>query len=214
MKEYHKIQTVYKRDPETKFKNLLDGDYSMPEFEYLEDTQWLWTEKIDGTNIRVIWHGGDNITFEGKTDNSQIQTILYKKLQQSFTKERFEMAIDYEPDSNICLYGEGYGAKIQKSGGNYISDGVDFILFDVKIDDWWLKWEDVKDIANKLKILHVPIVGEGTLLEGVELVENTFHSIFGTFNAEGLVMRPKIDLFTRRGDRIITKIKTKDFKRV
>ena len=50
MKEYHKIQTVFKRDPETNHRTLLEGQYSMPEFEYLANNQWVFTEKIDGTN--------------------------------------------------------------------------------------------------------------------------------------------------------------------
>ena len=57
MKEYHKIQTVFKRDPSTNHKTLLMDDYSLPEFEYLKNNHWIFTEKIDGTNIRV---GMDN----------------------------------------------------------------------------------------------------------------------------------------------------------
>ena len=55
MKEYHKIYTIFKRNPKTKYKTLLEGKYSLPEFEYLKDCIWVFTEKIDGTNIRVIW---------------------------------------------------------------------------------------------------------------------------------------------------------------
>ena len=52
---------------------------------------------------------------------------------------------------NVCLYGEGYGAKIQ-SGGDYMNDGrsVDFILFDVNIAGIWLEGHNVDDIAEKL----------------------------------------------------------------
>ena len=48
MKEYHKIQTVYLRDPETKFRILLEGQYATPELEYLAQNKWTWTEKVDG----------------------------------------------------------------------------------------------------------------------------------------------------------------------
>ena len=34
------------------------------------------------------------------------------------------------------------GMKIQKGGGRYIKDEVSFILFDVKIDKWWLRRPD------------------------------------------------------------------------
>ena len=42
-------------------------------------------------------------------------------------------------------------------------------------------------------------------------VRNWLPSIIGDRQAEGLVMRPKADLFDRQGERIITKIKCKDF---
>ena len=55
MEKYHKIMTVFKRDPETKYKTLLMGEWALPEFEYLCCNPWVFTEKIDGTNIRVNW---------------------------------------------------------------------------------------------------------------------------------------------------------------
>jgi len=57
MQQYHKIQTVYLRDPETRYKALLDGQLAKPEFDYLQHNQWEFTEKVDGTNIRVEWDG-------------------------------------------------------------------------------------------------------------------------------------------------------------
>ena len=39
--QYHKIQTVYKRDPMTNYKTLLDGEFSLPEFEYLANNDWV-----------------------------------------------------------------------------------------------------------------------------------------------------------------------------
>ena len=111
----------------------------------------------------------------------------------------------------MCLYGEGYGAHIQKRGGDYIADGVSFILFDVRYGDLWLRREDVDDIANILSVGVVPIVGQGTLRDAISQVEQGFESEFGTAQAEGLVMRSPIDLFNRRGQRVICKVKHKDF---
>ena len=80
MKEYHKIQTVFHRDPDTKFKTLLEGRFSLPEFEYLQNNEWIFTEKVDGTNIRIIFDG--ELTFGGKTDRAQIPNQLVNKLVQ------------------------------------------------------------------------------------------------------------------------------------
>ena len=209
MNQYHKIQTVFLRDPATNYKTLLEGQYALPEFEYLADNQWVWTEKVDGTNIRVMWDG-TTITFGGKTDNAQIPAFLVNRLSDTFFPLR-DTFLSLWPDGGVCLYGEGYGAKIQKGGGNYRPD-QDFVLFDVKVGDWWLRRGDVEIVSAKLGIDVVPVIGYGTLFEMVELARNGFESEWGHFTAEGIVARPYVELFNRGGNRIITKIKHSDFR--
>nr|VFK19850.1 MAG: RNA ligase [Candidatus Kentron sp. LPFa] len=208
MHEYHKIQTVYKRDPATKHKTLLIGEYSTPEFEYLADNTWAFTEKVDGTNIRVYIKEG-KVSFGGKTDNAQIQTHLSTALDELFTPKQ-DLLLEIFKDANVCLYGEGYGAKIQKGGGLYRQD-QGFVLFDIAIGHWWLKRKDVEDIAGRLGIDIVPVIGYGTLHEMVDSVRRGFDSQWGPFAAEGIVARPIIELKTRSGERVIAKLKKKDF---
>lgn len=203
MKEYHKIQSVFKRE-QTKPNKLIIGKYTLPEFEYLKDNQWIWTEKVDGTNIRIMWDG-ENVRFGGRTERAQIPAHLVARLQDLFPVEKFQGL------GAMCLYGEGYGSKIQKVGSSYIPDDVDFILFDVRVGEWWLKRDTVEDIAIQLSIDVVPIVGRGTIAEAIDVVSNGFRSRLGNLDAEGLVLKPEVELFTRNGQRIITKIKTRDF---
>lgn len=87
METYHKIQTVYHRDPENNNRTLIEGKWSMPEFELLKDVDWICTEKIDGTNIRVIWDG-EEVIFKGKTDNAEIPKHLLEHLEETFTPEK------------------------------------------------------------------------------------------------------------------------------
>jgi ATP-dependent RNA circularization protein (DNA/RNA ligase family) len=210
MKEYHKIETLLDRDE--KFK-VIFGKWRLPEFEYLKNNKWIWTEKIDGTNIRVRWIPELGLDFRGKTDNAQMPPFLSKRLGELFTNDKMR---DIFPVTPVCLYGEGFGAKIQ-SGGKYIQDGCDFILFDIKIGDWWLDRENIEDIANKLNIKIVPIIGQGNLNEAIAQTKEGFYSTYGTdhsehpFIAEGIVLKPPITLFTRKGERLVGKIKTKDF---
>jgi ATP-dependent RNA circularization protein (DNA/RNA ligase family) len=208
--KYPKIQTVYKRDPSTRYRTLLEGRFALPEFEYLADLEWVWTEKIDGTNVRIIWSPEDDppLSFKGRTDKAQFPTFLYDRLQQMFSVDTFR---ELYPDVPMVLYGEGYGARIQKGGGNYIPDGVSFLLFDVMIGGFWLERENVEDIAAHLGIDVVPIVGLGPLHEAIQVTRDGFQSHIGSQVAEGLVMRPSVELQTRRGQRIITKVKHKDF---
>lgn len=209
MKEYHKIQTVFLRDPATGHKYVMEGQYARPEFEYLANNVWVFTEKVDGTNIRVGWDG-TTIHIGGKTDRADTPAVLQTRLTEIFAdKSKFENVFGNQ--TMVTLYGEGYGAKVQKGGGKYIPDGTDFILFDVNIDDIWLERKNVEDIAAKLGLKVVPIIGAGTLNDAVELVRQGLPSRLGKLTAEGLVLRPKVELFDRRGQRVIAKIKHKDF---
>lgn len=207
MKEYHKIQTVFKRDMATKHKTLLEGQWVLPEFEYLANNLWTFTEKVDGTNIRVILQNGA-VTFGGKTDAAQIPAQLVTRLNERFLPLAEKMQEMFGCDA--CLYGEGYGAKIQKAGGNYRSD-QDFVLFDCKVGDCWLQRADVEDVAQKLCLDVVPVIGEGTLYDAIAEAKAGIVSTWGQFQAEGIVARPKTELMTRNGQRIITKIKCRDF---
>lgn len=205
MKEYHKIQTVFKRDMQANGR-LLYGEWTMPEFEYLANNEWVFTEKVDGTNIRILFDG-ERVSFGGKTDNAAIPAKLVGRLRERFPDgAAFKTAFNC---GNVCLYGEGYGAGIQK-GGTYSID-QDFILFDVKVGDWWLQREDVEDIASKLSLEVVPVIGIGTLHECIDRVRSGLESAWGRFPAEGIVARPSTELMTRGGQRIITKIKCRDF---
>jgi len=215
--KYHKILSLFKRNMEGD-KKFIIGEWTTPELKYLKDNQWVFTEKVDGTNIRIMWNGKD-VVFAGRSDNAQLPYNLVQKLDEHFkTMEQRQKLLDIFPpeegeeeELNVVLYGEGYGSKIQKGGGNYIADGVDFVLFDVWINGIWLERENVEDIANKLGIKVVPIIGHGTLNEAIELAKKGFKSQWGDFTAEGIVARPRVELKSRRGERIITKVKYKDF---
>ena len=113
------------------------------------------------------------------------------------------------------IYGEGYGVKIQ-SGGNYIHNGVGFIIFDVKVGDLYLLRETMEIIAKKLGAPVVPYMGQFTIDEAIDFVRKGFKSTIAEnpdYDAEGLVLKTPDGLMTRRGERIIFKIKTCDFKR-
>jgi len=215
---YPKIHTLYKRDEKT--KKIIVGDYSRPEFEILKDVKWDATYKTDGTNISICFDG-KTVQFRGKTDRADIPKHLLKKLQEIFTLELLNNVFTEEQgtDGNINpryieIFGEGYGMKIQK-GGNYIPDGVDFILFDVRIGKWWLDYETCEKIAQSLGTKIVPSYGKLTIKQAEEMVIKGFKSPIAhnkDYEAEGLVLRAPLGLLDRSGNRIITKIKHVDYK--
>ena len=236
---YQKINTIFKRDE----KNIImpDAEFAIPELEWLRNCKFDATEKIDGTNIRIeavptvipdfvtdTWLFV--VRYMGKTDNAQIPPHLLKHLEETYPEEKVLEALGlpkyisgewmdergYEHLEDIpmyTIYGEGYGVKIQK-GGNYIKNGVGFIVFDVKVGDLYLLRPNMEDIALKLGAPIVPYMGKFTIDEAIEFVKNGFKSTIAEnkdYDAEGLVLKAPNGLMTRRGERIVFKIKTCDF---
>ena len=208
MKEYNKIDTVFERDMNGS-KKLIKGEYRSEAVKYLAGCTWRFTEKIDGTNIRVYWDG-HKITFGGRTERATIPSHLVNKLNEIFlnneTEELFEQKFG---EKEVILFGEGYGNKIQ-NGGNYRPD-VGFILFDVMIGENYQTRETVEEIAKCFGLEIVPIIMEGTIEEAVYFVKQKPDSTIGKAKMEGLVGCPLVEMKDRCGKRLIVKIKACDF---
>lgn len=208
MTEYHKIETLFERDTNGT-KKLIEGAFRNDAIKYLANNDWYFTEKIDGTNIRIHWDG-HKVEFAGRTDRAQIPNHLMDYLITTFgSMEAEEMFEQKFGESDVILFGEGYGAKIQ-NGGAYRSD-VSFILFDIQIGDTWLKRDCVEDIASAFGIDIVPIIFVGDIKKAVDFVKTKPKSTIGTANMEGVVGRPVIEMKDRFGKRVIVKIKVCDF---
>ena len=211
MSQYHKIQSVFKRDKNNNYKTFLYGQYSIPEFEILKDIVWEGTEKFDGMNMRAEYTYGTLKEIYGKTEKAKIPNDLRSRMLTIFTNETAQ-ELDM-PQECVTFFGEGIGAGIQKGG--YYSDNKDFVLFDVNVNGVWLSRKSVKDIAIKLGCESSNVVFTGNLHEAIETVRHgNLRANWNNewYDMEGLVLRPHVELRTNRGDRIITKIKRRDFQ--
>lgn len=186
-----------------------------------------------------------NVRIAGKTDNAQIPKNLLKHMQEKYTDDKIlaslglaefipvdkwaehkwgtmndktgEFTPDYEMIPNIyTIYGEGYGEGIQ-SGGWYIKSGNEFIVFDVKVNDIYLKTDARDEIAQKLGAPIVPLIGYFTIDEAIDFVRKGFRSQVAqnpdAKMAEGLVLRTDLGLRNRMGKRLIVKVKYEDFQK-
>lgn len=209
MREYPKIYGPYRRHTEGPHRNkLIPGQWTRPEFEYLADNEWQFTEKVDGTNIRVHWDG-HRTTYGGRTETAQIPAKLVNWLDRMLPEELFEQAFGAE---TVTLFGEGFGAGIH-SGGKYAPE-QQLVLFDVLVGQWWLRRSDVEDVASKMGLAAVPLVHVGTLREAMQLVAGGLTSGWGDFPAEGLVGVTAAGLLDRSGDRLMVKVKAKDMQQL
>lgn len=209
MREYHKIETIFERDEKT--KKLIEGKYRNATVEYLRNCDWLFTEKVDGTNIRVHWDG-HRVEFAGRTDKAQIPQPLLNRLEELFGGYENEQIFEQRfGEKDVILFGEGYGGKIQ-NGLEYKED-TDFILFDVVINDYYQPRIAVEEIGKYFQIDCVPIVLTGTLQDGIDYVKSHKLSLIAKNGAymEGVVGRPAFEIFDRTQKRIIVKIKYRDF---
>ena len=214
---YPKIPNIFQREEGKRDNKLIEGAYSSAELEALAGMTWVWTEKVDGTNVRIIWDGY-RVEFRGRTDKAQFHPTLLAKLEELFggpdKEELFEQKFGNKP---VILFGEGFGEKIQNGGGLY--GPVNFILFDVLIGcdeankGIWLDQTNVEDIAESFGIQSVPVVGIGSLYDAVRFIKTHPKSWLKDDTMEGVVCRPIVRIFDWRGDRFIVKIKCRDFNK-
>ncbi len=228
MAQYHKINGVYKRYtkdhkedgdiPEGKeWGEFIDGEWAQEEFAALKDVEWEWTEKVDGTNIRIMIEMNSwDVTMKGKTDKAELPKPLEAWFELWIEKNEEDILDMFEKADEVILYGEGVGPKIQK--GKHGFTEYEVILFDVKIGKYWLKREHVDEIGRVLGLNTVPVVERATLSQAIADMRERAEkgeermSVFGDWKSEGIVGTPTLGLLDRTSSRIITKLKYTDFR--
>ena len=212
-KEYQKIGNVFKFDE--KYRTIVGLNEP---YETLKNIIWQGTEKIDGTNIRIHWDG-HSIEYAGHTSKSIIPPRLNEYLSNLFLTPEMEYLFEQNfCESEVYIFGEGYGGGIQTNGGAYVENGKDlgFIVFDVNIDGWDLKRANVDDVAHKLGLPSVPVCFEGTLDEAKAYVAGHQMSTLngGKHEMEGLVLVPRdVQLYDNKHKLIKCKCKYRDMVR-
>jgi ATP-dependent RNA circularization protein (DNA/RNA ligase family) len=211
--EFPKIETLFDRDMAGNRKVDV-SKVRLPEFLLVKE--WIATEKVDGTNVRVIRNEDGTITYQGRTDNAQMHTSLVQYLRDNLTAEKINA--QFKDQGEVILFGEGYGPKIQACGGSYRKD-VSFRLFDVRVGHWWLTQEAVSEIALALGVKRVPILG---IIRELPKSADALRAIIGKSIvagedggdgciAEGIVCRTEPLLLMRNGQRLMWKLKHRDF---
>ena len=213
--KYPKIRSLFKRGEDFKFTEQFVSEF-LSEF---KDFRWVCLEKLDGMNIRIFcdYEKGE-FKYFGRTDAAFIPEHL-KPVLNRIVETAKENADDIKQTfpgiDKFILYGEGFGHKIQ-SGGLYLGKNTDFNLFDCysilpSEKGFWMDELKIKQLASLLKTNPVPAFESMTVSEAVSLVKSGFPSKHGTARAEGLVLKTRFPLFDSFGDRLLFKLKTKDF---
>jgi hypothetical protein len=167
-------------------------------------------EKIHGTSAHIkydnktgevsFFSGGENYdNFVALFDDHYLRTHL--SLYKSHT-----------------IFGEAYGGKQQGMRLTY-GDKLKFIAFDVKMDDiGWLNVPEAEEIVKYAGLEFVDYVRIPTLLSRIDEERNKpstqakRNGILEDKIREGVVLRPIVETFDHRGNRIISKHKNDIFK--
>lgn len=224
MERYGKTPGPFKRGKNNK---IILGKWSDGTLEYLQDAKFMFTEKLDGTNIRLIYWpacspystpiGEEHVLnstghpayleIRGRSDNATV----HHKLQEWKDSLDIDLFVKAFGDNRVCIYGEGIGDGIQKGGPQYGS--THFRAFAIKGSRGFLPFQVTSEILRHgLYLETAPVMACCTLNEGIKLVQRGVKSVFGNgkFWAEGLIGLPTVPLYTPKRERIIVKLKHRD----
>lgn len=186
-----------------------DEAYRSPLLAYLANSEWDYSRKIDGENIRIQWNG-EQALWNGKSNAFQCSAEFTEYMNNTFLEEIFEEKFGRE--KVVTIFGEKMGPKTQ---GNELGLKKDeLIIFDVNIDGTWLGKDDVQEIAKHFGArttydLTNTTDNPYTLRELIEMCSN------GAFEGwEGIVATPLVEMRDQKNQRVIVKIKNRDYARM
>lgn len=208
MNFYPKIDSLFNRDDNFK----VNFEYRRPEFGYVDN--WLWMEKIDGANISII-NTEAGTEWRGRTPKANFIDAAVEHLDEvsdSLHEHLSASRADHGLES-IEIFGELYGPKIQ-SGGIYRTDlGTTF--YDMRVNrKVWLPHEAVLAHCDMMD-LDMPVFGYGhtdDLIDFVAAGFDTFETRGSGGPAEGIIAKTEVPLYNNAGNRLIWKLKHRDFK--
>lgn len=206
---YSKIQAPFKRLEGSSTVNtsmFIDEYVSM-----LKDIYWDGIEKIDGTNCNILYDG-NNVSYLGHTDKTSWNPEVENWINENFVNNDtfVQMCEQHFGEKTVYFHGELIGPKIQSN--LYNLDDYKFIVFDIRINNTYLNYLDVVNIAITFGLDFAKCITSGNLNNCTEYIRRRNHRsmVYDKREIEGIVIRPPQELLKRNGERIIYKIKVKD----
>lgn len=175
---------------------------------YLRHSDWCYKRKLDGENQRVWWNG-EQVVWNGKSNAYNCKQDWVDYMNNTFQEELFEEI--FGRDRDVMLYGERMGQKVQENELGL--DHTEFILFDVCVNGQFLGQDAINEIGHRLGINTCFDFMQGADMLYVDTLDNLILACErGDFKDwEGIVAQPMIELRDQKGERIVTKIKTRDY---
>lgn len=155
LKEQRKLNTITKYPSiftyhELGKKGTVIEELTSQYYECSDDEELEGTEKVDGTNTRIVICGQDYligtreefIYAKGDRIQNDKQNILLNCIPIA---ERIVAENDFYKDELFVIYGENYGKSIGDGYKNYALKELGFRVFDM----WSMKIDDIKDLLKE-----------------------------------------------------------------
>ena len=205
------MRTYLEIEPVSRKKYL---DSFLKKFPELNEGEFILTEKIDGTNVRLCFKldgmlvlGSRNQVLETKKDHFWLREVLKEQIYQDLI--RFVERKVVESGKEIMLVGELFGKGIN----NRIIYGKRQIrFFDIYFEDIIRPQKEFFDFMSEFPALCVPIIGKVHGFESALKFSAIFQSKISTGIAEGLVIKPYSKNYRQGGSIFYLKHKNPEFE--
>ena len=166
-------------------------------------------EKIHGSSSHLSFKEGKINYFAGGEKHERFTKLFDED-------NLLSVYLDNYSEMDLILFGEVYGASQQGMSTTYGKE-LKFIVFDVKMGDYWLDMPNAEQVTKKLGLEFVSYKKIPTTLKAIDRerdrpsVQAKRNGIKEDKMREGVVLRPLIELKKNNGKRIIVKHKRDEF---
>lgn len=200
-----KCKTLFRRNLDTfKVTNELTDQ------RYAQVKDWLVTEKMDGMSV-ILSINTEDYTYFGRSRNTNFNAEQQQFMDEAFHSANYQLfKIGFEKP--VDIYAELVGPGIQ--GNPHNLDALELFVFDVRVNDFWLDWDNVCDIAEKAGLQTVSLATPDGERVSAEYVVSfiDYHLKFPQDEyCEGFVARTDPYLYDNMGNRIMWKLKVSDY---
>ncbi len=203
MTTYPVIRELFDRS-EDAGNPLMPGFFATPEITAMRFHQMAILESVPGIQMSVL------ITDKGMfTANPDVPDAVTERLDEIFTIEVIEEAMKSTNHKSMELFGVVCGGLATE---NPYFEQETFVAFDLAVNGQFQMFQVAYEIFHKLEIPTFPVVTTGNVSSMVKLIMAGFKSLFGDFEGSGLIARPEVDLYTKAGERIITRLEVSSFE--
>lgn len=182
MKKYPKIPRAGEKNTE----QLLGKSVTVVEKLDGANFRFTHSKNVDGVEEDRLVFGSRNVIYKNEKDTDKNFEHAVEYVRDKLSPEQFIEDVERD-DDQLTIYGEAMHPHTLE----YDWDNTpNFLVFDVYSEsDGWLRWPDIKRVADRAGFETVPELVSGNTYESFENLPTEFESEYGARVPEGVVIR-------------------------